>query len=260
MAGEQIDYYELLGIERTASSAEIKKAYRKAALIHHPDKNPGQEEQAASMFKLVSEAYDVLSDPDKRNVYDRYGHEGLKQGAGGPSAASDFHFRNPADLFREVFGDSAFGGGDPFASFFGGSAFGGFGGGFDDPFASRSRGQQPFGMSPFGGSLFGGDPFGGFGNDPFGGFGNGQGGGSMFQSFSSGGLGGGSFSQSSSTTIRNGKKVTTTKTVENGMSSERTEVRDARTGDLLDLHINGVQQDVGQLEYGRQSSRQALRS
>eukprot|EP00045_Choanoeca_perplexa_P008394 m.77631 g.77631 ORF g.77631 m.77631 type:complete len:263 (-) comp14477_c0_seq1:2442-3230(-) len=259
---ERICYYELLGIERSATGADIKKAYRKAALIHHPDKNPGQEEQAASMFKLVSEAYDVLSDPDKRDVYDRYGHDGLKAGGGGrprqSASGPQFHFRNPADLFREVFGDPfSHGGASPFDSFpspFQDPFFGGMsphqsarsGGGSVRPF-----GDSMFGGSMFGGSMFGGDPF----NDPFFG-GGGMMGSSMHSSFSSGGLSGGSYSQSTRTSIRDGKQHTTTTTVENGVSSERVEVRDTRTGKLLDLHINGRQQDVGQL--GNGSSMPAL--
>jgi molecular chaperone DnaJ len=78
------DYYEVLGVERSASADEIKKAYRGLAMKHHPDRNPGDEE-AAEKFKEATEAYAVLSDGEKKSIYDRYGHEGLKR-AGMPNA------------------------------------------------------------------------------------------------------------------------------------------------------------------------------
>ncbi|MDH5465414.1 MAG: DnaJ domain-containing protein, partial [Thiovulaceae bacterium] len=77
-----LSYYEILEISKTADGSEIKKAYRKMAKIHHPDKNPGDSE-AEEKFKLVNEAYQVLSDDQKRQVYDRYGKEGLQGGGGG---------------------------------------------------------------------------------------------------------------------------------------------------------------------------------
>ena len=70
------DYYEVLGVERSASADEIKKAYRKAALKYHPDKNPGDKE-AEEKFKEAAEAYDVLSNPDKKARYDQFGHAGM---------------------------------------------------------------------------------------------------------------------------------------------------------------------------------------
>ncbi len=105
------DYYEILGIERSATPEEIKKAYRKVAIKYHPDKNPGDKE-AEEKFKEAAEAYEILSDSDKRAQYDRFGHS---RGAGGFSG----HTMNMDDIFSQ-FGD-IFGGGSPFDSFFGGS-------------------------------------------------------------------------------------------------------------------------------------------
>ncbi|WP_367874105.1 molecular chaperone DnaJ [Luteolibacter sp. Populi] len=104
------DYYEILGVAREASPEEIKKAYRKMAVKFHPDKNPGDHE-AEDKFKELGEAYEALSDPDKRAAYDRYGHQAFAGGGGGGSHV------DPMDLFSQVFG-SAFGGG--FEEFFGG--------------------------------------------------------------------------------------------------------------------------------------------
>lgn len=114
---EKRDYYEVLGVDRSASAEEIKKAYRKKAIQYHPDKNPGDKE-AEDKFKEAAEAYDVLSNPDKKARYDKYGHAGM-DGAGG-FGAGGFSME---DIFSH-FGD-IFGGG--FGSAFG-SAFG-FGGG-----------------------------------------------------------------------------------------------------------------------------------
>ena len=79
---EKRDYYEVLGVERNANADEIKKAYRKAAIKYHPDKNPGDKE-AEEKFKEAAEAYDVLSNPDKRARYDQFGHAGMGGAAGG---------------------------------------------------------------------------------------------------------------------------------------------------------------------------------
>ena len=109
------DYYEVLGVARSVSVEELKKAYRKLAVIHHPDKNPddkGSEEK----FKEIGEAYDVLSDPDKRAAYDRYGHAAFAQGGG----AGRGGFHDPMDIFRDVFGGGGGGGGGIFEQFFGG--------------------------------------------------------------------------------------------------------------------------------------------
>ena len=90
------DYYEVLEVQRGASADEIKKAYRKAALKYHPDKNPG-DKSAEEKFKEAAEAYDVLSNPDKRARYDQFGHEGMSGAGGfGGSGGGDAH-RGAAD-------------------------------------------------------------------------------------------------------------------------------------------------------------------
>ncbi len=115
MAGQKRDYYEILGVARGASAEEIKKAYRKLAVKFHPDKNPG-DPAAEEKFKELGEAYEALSDPDKRAAYDRYGHAAFSgPGGGGGFGGGGFH--DPMDLFSQVFG-GAFGGG--FEEFFGG--------------------------------------------------------------------------------------------------------------------------------------------
>ena len=93
------DYYDVLGVPRGADEAQCKRAYRKLAMKHHPDRNPGSKE-AEEKFKEASEAYSVLSDPEKRQVYDQYGHEGLAGGGMGGFNASDF-----PDIFGDIFGD-----------------------------------------------------------------------------------------------------------------------------------------------------------
>lgn len=106
---KQQDYYQVLGVEKTASPEEIKRAYRRMAIKYHPDKNPGNKE-AEAKFKECAEAYEVLSDPDKRKQYDQYGHEGLR-GTG----MHDFSRMNVEDIFSmfgfEDFFGSVFGGG-----------------------------------------------------------------------------------------------------------------------------------------------------
>ena len=107
------DYYEVLGVAKSASPDEIKKAYRKIALKYHPDKNP-DDDSASEKFKEAAEAYQILSDPDKKSRYDQFGHAGMNGGGfSGGGMSMD-------DIFSQ-FGD-IFGGHNPFESFFGGGS------------------------------------------------------------------------------------------------------------------------------------------
>src|SRR5437879_12226671 len=106
------DLYEVLGVERGASQADLKKAYRRLAQQYHPDKCPG-DSAAEEMFKEAANAYQILSDDEQRSIYDRYGFDGLRRGAGGPGGPG---FSSVDDIF------SAFG--DLFGDFFGGRSSG----------------------------------------------------------------------------------------------------------------------------------------
>nr|XP_043611087.1 dnaJ homolog subfamily B member 13-like [Erigeron canadensis] len=114
-----VDYYKVLGVDRNAKDEDLKKAYRKLAMKWHPDKNPNNKKDAEAKFKTISEAYDVLSDTQKRAVYDQYGEEGLKgqmpppgsgfsgMPSGGGSSTFSFNPRNADDIFSEFFGFSS---------------------------------------------------------------------------------------------------------------------------------------------------------
>ncbi|KAJ2747472.1 DnaJ sub B member 6 [Coemansia sp. BCRC 34301] len=147
----ELRYYELLGIEPNATADDVRKAYRKQSLKWHPDKNPGQRELAEEKFKLLAEAYSVLSDVEMRERYDRYGEDGLKRGFQPPSASGpqyssghhqhhthssghEFRFRSADDIFRDFFG-----GRDPFSSMFMESVFADH---FADPFFSQHSGSS----------------------------------------------------------------------------------------------------------------------
>ncbi|KAJ7322170.1 hypothetical protein JRQ81_018457 [Phrynocephalus forsythii] len=247
-----VDYYEVLGVHRHASQEDIKKAYRKLALKWHPDKNPDNKEEAERQFKQVAEAYEVLSDAKKRDIYDKYGKEGLNSGGGshfdGPFDYG-FTFRNPDDVFREFFG-----GRDPFSFDF-----------FEDPFedffgnrrgqrGNRNRGGGSF-FSAFGGFPGFGGGFSSF-DTGFTSFGSlGHGGLTSFSSTSFGGSSMGNFkSVSTSTKIVNGRKITTKRIVENGQ--ERVEVEE--DGLLKSLTINGVADDDALAEERRRRGQNAL--
>ena len=107
------DYYKTLGISKGASAAEIKKAYRKMAIKYHPDKNP-DDKAAEEKFKEAAEAYDVLSNPDKKSRYDQFGHQAFQGGGGG--FGGGMNMDDIFSQFGDIFGSSGFGG------------FGGFGG------------------------------------------------------------------------------------------------------------------------------------
>ncbi|KAJ3189364.1 hypothetical protein HDU85_002993 [Gaertneriomyces sp. JEL0708] len=234
----QVEYYATLGVSKDATDEEIKKAYRRLALKWHPDKNPDKREEAEQNFKLVCEAYEVLSDPQKRSVYDRYGMDGLKRGMDtGAGPAGGFRFHRPEDIFAQFFG-----GRDPFADFFASdpfharSGFGGFG---------RSRGP----MSP----MFDDFGMGAFGSN----FGFGGGASSFFSNSSFGG--GGFSSRSTRTTIVNGQRTTvTTETDANGCVTETTEVSDASGNVHKQVKVNGVTQQL--LQDGTEPQRRALDS
>ena len=123
---EKRDYYEVLGVEKSANADEIKKAYRKAAIKYHPDKNPGDKE-AEEKFKEAAEAYDVLSNEEKRARYDRFGHAGMSGAAGGAGGFDGFGGGlSMEDIFSQ------------FGNIFGGHFGGGFGGGFGGSRGGRS--------------------------------------------------------------------------------------------------------------------------
>ena len=105
---EKRDYYEVLGVDKTADDAALKKAFRQLAKKYHPDMNPGDKD-AEQKFKEVQEAYAVLSDADKRRQYDQFGHAAFEGGAGG-AGGFDFSGMDMGDIFSDLFGDF-FGGG-----------------------------------------------------------------------------------------------------------------------------------------------------
>jgi len=121
------DYYEILGVAKNSSADEIKKAYRKVAMQYHPDRNPGDKE-AEEKFKEAAEAYEVLSDADKKAKYDRYGHAAFAPGSGGFSGSTNVNMEDIFSQFGDIFG------GDIFGDFFGGRRSGGGG--------SRARGTR----------------------------------------------------------------------------------------------------------------------
>lgn len=133
------DYYDLLDVPRDAHVSIIKKAYRRLARLYHPDKHPGNKSMEAK-FKGISEAYEVLSDDQKRNTYDQFGEAGLNNQGSGHPGGFHFHghpgggdgshtFQFDSSMFEDMFGGQ-------------GGGFGGFGGGGDSGFGGRHRRQQ----------------------------------------------------------------------------------------------------------------------
>lgn len=234
-------YYEILGVTKSASNDEIKKSYRRLAIRWHPDKNMNNKEEATARFKEISEAYEVLSDPEKRKRYDLYGRYMSEANVGRPgrhdeaeraaAAAArefenfhrNFHFADAQRIFEMAFGPGGPFGHDIFRSM--SQNFGGAGGQFQSQSRSNSgRGHRshhavahPFAHDPFE-DFFGGSLFNAFGNMGGGfttAFSSGGGGGSFMSSSSSsfGGGGGISRSMSTSTRIVNGRRVTVTEEV-----------------------------------------------
>ena len=211
--GSGDDYYAVLGLERGCTGEEVKRAYRKMALKLHPDKNPDDRERAerkvpptssnkhpdanqrtcvvltccgCAQFKMLSEAYEVLSDDNKRAMYDQYGKDGLS--GAGDDGGFDFNFRSAQDIFAEVFG-----GNNPFDMF----ESMGFGSTFE---SGAGSGRPAAGF--FGGSSMMGDLFGSMGGI------GGMGGSTFSSSFSMGGGAGGSVSMTSETFVSHGRQVT----------------------------------------------------
>ena len=104
------DFYKLLGVDKNASEAEIKKSYRKMAMKYHPDRNKEKPEAAEKKFKQIKEAYEILSDPQKRSAYDQFGHAGVDNSMGGGAGGFGGGAEGFGDIFGDVFGD-IFGGG-----------------------------------------------------------------------------------------------------------------------------------------------------
>lgn len=248
--------YETLGVSQSSSSDEIKKAYRKLALKWHPDKNPDNKEAAEKKFKEIAEAYEILSDENKRVIYDREGIEGIRNGGGGGGhgghgghfhhSGHHFHFTDPNEIFRQFFGTGSIF--DVMEEMMGGHRH-------SSRRSNRSHRHDPFGFEQqLGGGMFGGmmgghsmlstgfrDPF----DDDFFTGGNRMGGGSSMTMFSSnmggfgGMMGGGNFkSVSSSTAYVNGKQVTTKTTNENGVET----VERIENGKIVSKTVNGVEQ------------------
>lgn len=222
-----VNYYEILGLHQNASQEDIKKAYRKLALKWHPDKNPYNKEEAEKKFKAVAEAYEVLSDPQKRSLYDRPVNEPRHRGRGASGGRThspfdfDFVFRSPEEIFKEFFGAM-----DIFGNDF-----------WDGEFEEENHGRENRNSlrGPF--SLFPG--FASFANFGFNSFGPNVSTTVSCRSFGDDSSGTHNFrSVSTSTEVINGRLITTRKIIENGQ--ERIEVEE--DGQLKSIRVNGREQ------------------
>ena len=256
----QTDYYEILNISKTANENDIKKAYRKLALKWHPDKNPENRAEAEEKFKKIAEAYSVLSDPNKRQIYDTYGIEGLEGNRRRPGNSASFdsdnfgfsgfpHFgyQDAENIFKTFFN-----GRDPFAACMNDDDFldfGLFGRGNRDGFEENKRSGRGSQVNhrnngPFGGfGMFGGSHFGDFGfDDSDDDFFSGAGGSSHFiRSSTYNGNGGTSKSIQTVTETRNGKTVTKTVTTirhPDGRVESHEEVTNGKTSGKKSLKNN----------------------
>lgn len=237
-----VDYYRVLEVSKNATTAEIKKAYRKLALKWHPDKNPDNMDEATKRFKEISEAYEVLSDDKKRRMYDQYGKDGLLNGGTrGRSRHDDdfdgfggfgfFTFRDPEDVFREFFGSAVF---DLL-------------GDLHPRDRRRNRHSHPQNalsnsalFSPFGFSSISNVTMDDFFNGPVaGGFTSFS---QINRSFTDGGGTGNASIKRTSTSTRfvNGKKITTKKVYENGKETVMSYENDV----LKSKTVNGVPQSL----------------
>ncbi|KAK6617851.1 hypothetical protein RUM43_014080 [Polyplax serrata] len=229
-----VDYYRVLEITKNATGSDIKKAYRKLALKWHPDKNPDNQDEANRKFKEISEAYEVLSDAKKRRIYDEYGVEGLSANGRNTSRRDhdfmdpfggfdgfSFAFRDPEDVFREVFGGSSIH--DLLFGFHGNRGRPGHRSGSRNSYPDQSISNfSPF---SFGINL---DPF----SNAF----------TSFRSFSPSARRNNPNVRSTSISTRflNGKKITTKKIIENGQETVMTYENDI----LTSKSVNGVQQSI----------------
>ncbi|XP_076236748.1 dnaJ homolog subfamily B member 6-B isoform X2 [Calliopsis andreniformis] len=229
-----VDYYKILEVQRTATTGDIKKAYRKLALKWHPDKNPENLDEANRRFKEISEAYEVLIDEKKRRVYDQYGKEGLQMPGGKRRYDDDFDthftstfvFRDPEEVFREFFGSSS-----PFADLY--KMTSDLNGGFARHSHPSSNSISTSFFGPFG---LGFSPFNNLFEGASGNF-------TSFNTFTSfdGTSGGGAVKRTStSTRFINGKKITTKKVYENGKETIMSYENDV----LKSKTVNGVPQSI----------------
>jgi len=252
------NYYEMLELTSSATESDIKKAYRKLALKWHPDKNPENQKEAEKRFKEISEAYEVLSDKKKREIYDRYGSEGLKNSSNnhnhhhnrhdhfefdfdpfsyGGFGNNNFHFRSPHDIFEEFFGTKNI------FDIFENQMFGGHQS-FRRPHSNSGSNSHKRHRNAHTQNINGNNTmmqaFFGFPDLSDFGMGGHSSGFTSFASFSGSGNPGVVKSTSKSTKVINGKKFVTTKIMENGVETVTTE----EDGIIKSKTVNGVAQSI----------------